>query len=185
MLWEVEQKFRVFDSHEVETKLAALGAHFQSAIEQIDTYFRHPARDFVQTDEALRLRQIGDDNFITYKGPKVDPHTKTRRELELPLSPGQQTIEQFSELLLALGFTVAGKVVKHRRQASISWHGYHVECALDEVDSLGSFLELEISADDVAVESAKKYLTDLSGNLSLGSSERRSYLDLLLQSRKS
>lgn len=183
MLWEVEQKFRIADSQDVEVRLAALGAQFHSPVEQIDHYFRHPARDFAQTDEALRLRQIGDENFITYKGPKIDPHTKTRRELELPLSPGQQTFNQFSELLLALGFMPAGKVVKRRRKASFPWQSFEVEGALDDVDSVGLFLELEISADDATLESAKKSLTDLAENLGLGPSERRSYLEFVLQSK--
>ena len=44
-----------------------------------------PCRDFAQTDEALRIRTVGDTSFVTYKGPKLDATTKTRRELELPL----------------------------------------------------------------------------------------------------
>src|SRR4051812_48696421 len=117
MHYEVEQKFPLTDVSAIEAKLAALGASFQPAIQQIDHYFRHPSRDFATTDEALRLRQAGSDSFITYKGPKIDLTTKTRRELELSLPAGAETIEEFTELLLALGFSLVATVTKQRQKA--------------------------------------------------------------------
>src|SRR5205085_570940 len=113
-----------------------------------DQYFNHPARDFGRTDEALRLRRVGDQNFITYKGPKIDAATKTRRELELPLPSGSDVGGRFSELLLTLGFISAGTVFKVRHPGILAWSGGQVEVALDEVTDLGSFIELEISASD-------------------------------------
>lgn len=184
MHYEVEQKFPLTNTAETEAKLAELGARFESPIEQIDHYFRHPSRDFATTDEALRLRQVGSDNVITYKGPKIDPATKTRRELELPLSAGAETIEQFTELLVALGFSIVATVTKQRRKATIDWEGLEVECALDDVERAGSFLELEISADDSSLEKAQKGLRNLAGRLGLEQSERRSYLELVLQDRR-
>jgi adenylate cyclase class 2 len=179
MHYEVEQKFRLRNVTEMEAKLAPLGAQFASPITQIDHYFRHPARDFASTDEALRLRNVGSDNFITYKGPKVDPATKTRREIELPLVAGQHTIGRFTELLLALGFTPVASVTKQRRKATISWESLDVECAVDEVEGAGFFLELEISADDASLEIAKNSLTNLANRLGLHDQERRSYLELV------
>ena len=67
-----------------------LGATIEPPVVQVDQYFAHPARDFAQTDEALRLRRVGKQNFITYKGSKIDATTKTRREIELPLAPGEE-----------------------------------------------------------------------------------------------
>ncbi len=85
MQYEVEQKFPVADLAAVEADLAALGAKIAAAEEEVDLYFAHPARDFAATDEALRLRRKGPRGYITYKGPKIDAVTKTRREIELPL----------------------------------------------------------------------------------------------------
>jgi adenylate cyclase class 2 len=181
MLWEVEQKFRITDVQAAEAKLAQLGAHFADSIQQIDHYFNHPARDFGQTDEALRLRQVGSQNFITYKGPRVDATTKTRRELELPLPPGQPALDQFTSLLKALGFRPVGTVRKQRRKASLDWEGRSVEAALDDVEGLGSFLELEISAEDAALQPAKQSLQSLAQRLEAENSERKSYLELLLE----
>ena len=180
MHFEVERKFRVTDAAEVQRRLEQLGARFEPPIEQSDLYFAHPARDFAQTDEALRIRRVGERNFVTYKGPKVDPTTKTRRELELPLSPGAAAALDFGDLLTALGFRPVREVRKTRRIASVPWQGQHVEAALDEVAGLGQFVELEIQAEQAELNSARAALAALAAALGLTGDERRSYLELLL-----
>jgi adenylate cyclase, class 2 len=180
--WEVELKFPIADLTALGTNLDTLGARFSPPIQQTDHYFNHPARDFSQTDEALRIRQVGTENYITYKGPKLDPATKTRKEIELLVAPGAETPARFQELLIALGFRYVGAVKKARRIARVAWQDHIVELALDEVIGLGSFLELEISADDDALERAKVALQALASLLNLRSQERRSYLELLMHS---
>src|SRR4029079_17138635 len=83
--FEVEQKHRVDDTGALTDRLAALGVAIGPPAVQVDQYFAHPCRDFASTDEALRIRTTGGASFVTYKGPKVDKTTKTRREIELPL----------------------------------------------------------------------------------------------------
>ena len=180
MHWEVEQKLPVSDIRATEAKLIQLGATFSDLVEQADDYFNHPARDFAQTDEALRLRQVGDHNWITYKGPKIDATTKTRQEIELALPNGPEIQKQFAVLLTVLGFRAVATVRKVRRSGSLLWEGQSVELALDQVDNVGPFLELEILADDSVIPSAKAALQSLCERLGLQSSERRSYLELLL-----
>jgi adenylate cyclase class 2 len=180
MQWEVEQKFAVADLAAVKAKLQKLGVRFDEPIQQADRYFNHPARDFGQTDEAFRIRQVGDENYITYKGPKVDPATKTRRELELPLQGGGDIANQFADVLVALSFRPVATVRKTRQKGRFSWEGHSVEAALDQVEAVGSFVELEIAADDASLDSAKAALKSLAAKLDLGQSERRSYLELLL-----
>jgi adenylate cyclase class 2 len=183
MKYEVEQKFPIADAAAIERKLTELGGVFESPVEQVDRYFGHPARDFARTDEALRIRRSGEQNRITYKGPKIDAATKTRREIELPLAPGEQAAEDFSSLLEALGFRRVAEVRKRRRIAGLAWNGCEVEAALDEVEHVGQFLELELSADDQGLDAAKACLASLAEELGLESSERRSYLELLLNGK--
>src|SRR6185295_14932137 len=104
MSFEVEQKFPVTDLPALEARLAGVGAREEKVLSQVDQYFAHPARDFARTDEALRIRRVDAENLVTYKGPKLDAATKTRREIELPLAPGDQGAKSFAELLQALGF---------------------------------------------------------------------------------
>ena len=59
MQYEVEQKFRLSDLPGIDEKLRQLGAVDGPTVVQVDCYFRHPSRDFAQTDEALRQAARG------------------------------------------------------------------------------------------------------------------------------
>jgi adenylate cyclase class 2 len=166
----------VEDRAALERRLAERDTIWDDAIEQADQYFAHPCRDFATTDEALRIRTVGDESYVTYKGPKLDATTKTRREIEQPLSDGRQ----FSELLAALGFTPVATVRKTRRPFVLDRDGQQVHGAIDEIGTLGTFVELEIAVDDAGVEAAKRIIAGVAAELQLGSSERRSYLELQL-----
>ena len=181
MKFEVEQKHRVDDVASLVAELADRGVKLGSAIEQADQYFAHPARDFAQTDEALRIRTADGKSFVTYKGPKLDSATKTRRELELPLDTDDQDGARFAELLGALGFVPVAVVRKSRRPFRIEHNGREVQGALDDVEGVGTFVELELQADDESLQEAKHVVADLAADLNLGPSERRSYLEMLLE----
>jgi len=186
-VYEVELKFRVADPAGIERRLAALGGRFAPAVEQVDRYFAHPSRDFAASDEALRLRRVGDDVAVTWKGPRIDAATKTRREIELGLAPvepadGDATIARWTGLLEALGFRQVREVAKRRRVAVVPWDGDEVEVALDVVAGLGSFLELEQRAAEGLVDRARERIESLACDLGCTVPERRSYLELLLAS---
>ncbi len=183
MLYEVENKFRVEDLERIARQLETRGARFGAVCEQVDHYFAHPVRDFARTDEALRIRRSDDRNFVTYKGPRLDQATKTRRELELPLAVGVEWTEQYGELLRSLGFRSVAVVRKRRRHGRFAWQQWSVEATLDEVDALGRFLELEIQVAAASLPQAQAALVALAADLGLERVERRSYLELLLQSR--
>jgi adenylate cyclase class 2 len=181
MQYEVEQKHRVEDVTAIVDRILQRGVSLQAPITQTDHYFAHPARDFATTDEALRIRNVGESAFVTYKGPKLDTATKIRRELELPLHRDDDGGAKFAELLAALGFRPVATVRKQRRQFHIDFKGHLVEGALDDVKHVGSFVELELAAGDENLESAKRVIRELAEALCLGPSERRSYLELLLE----
>ncbi|HVT30000.1 MAG TPA: class IV adenylate cyclase [Lacipirellulaceae bacterium] len=181
MRYEVEQKHRVSDLATLISRLNERGASFVDPIEQSDKYFDHPCRDFAKTDEAVRIRTVGNHSFVTYKGPKLDSTTKTRREIELPLDADDKDGARFAELLTALGFTPVAVVHKQRCPFRIRVGNYEVEGALDDVTDVGSFVELELQADDSMLDAAKRSISQLASDLNLGPSERRSYLELLLE----
>jgi adenylate cyclase, class 2 len=181
---EVEQKFRVADVSSLQRQLAALGFEERETVTQVDCYFGHPLRDFARTDEALRLRQEGDFNYITYKGPKLDATTKTRREIEIPLAPGPQTATEAANLLEALGFTRVAAVRKRRVHSTLRWQDREISVSLDTIVELGNFVELEIVTSQNDMAAARECLTSLASRLGLANSQRRSYLELLLETRK-
>jgi adenylate cyclase class 2 len=177
---EVEMKFGDVDFAHLEQQLRDGGAHAEPARGDCDSYFNAPDRDFAQTDEALRIRQIGKANFVTYKGPKRDAQTKTRTEIEIPLAEGEQIAEQFAHLLQHLGYRPVRSVKKHRRIFHWERGGYALEVCLDDVAGLGRFAELEIQAPEEQLEPARQVLLETAKALGLTKSERRSYLELLL-----
>lgn len=187
-MYEVELKFPVADTATLEGRLAPLGPRWSAPSEQVDRYFAHPCRDFAATDEALRLRWEGGAAAITWKGPKIDPRTKTRREIEIPLTApapedGPAAIDHWTSLLEALGFRAVHEVVKRRRAATVEWRGATIEVALDRVAGLGEFVELEARAAGEDLAAARDRVESLARALGCADAERRSYLELLLAAR--
>lgn len=184
MSYEVEMKFplpSLADVDSLRERVAQSGAIAQTTLDQRDVYLAHPSRDFVVTDEVFRLRHVGEQNYLTYKGPVLDTETKTRREIEVAAASGSVAAAQLLDMMTSLGFRPVGEVVKRRTPFHLSRQGREVEIVLDEVRGLGWFVELETIADEAGRDAARECLFDLSRELRLGKSERRSYLRLLLE----
>ncbi|HEV8069128.1 MAG TPA: class IV adenylate cyclase [Planctomycetaceae bacterium] len=179
--FEVELKFPIVDADEMTLQLLARGARRGGVVRQSDLYFQHPCRDFRQTHEALRLRKTVDGLRITYKGPIIDSRTKMRRELELPVGRDPGDFDQFRELLTILGFEPVRDVVKTRAIYDLMWEGRQLELAVDAVDGLGTFLEIESMASDSDRDAARDAILQLAEKLGLKDPEKRSYLQLLIQ----
>lgn len=181
---EIEQKYRVTNLAETESKLTQSGASLVDAVTQVDCYYAHPQRDFAQTDEAFRIRAVGPKNFLTYKGPKLDTTTKSRVEYEVAVADGPDALAAMGEILRNLGFVPASIVRKNRRTCRLDREGFSVEVALDDVRKVGTFVELEIGiTDDAQADTAKSALATLAQELNLSDVERRSYLELVIAGR--
>ena len=116
------------------------------------------------------------------KGPKLDTTTKTRRELELPLDPNDADGSQFAELLAALGFTPVAVVRKRRRP----FHIRQRRSATSKARSTTSTASARSSNWNCRptmrdLDAAKRVIATLAAELDLGPSERRSYLEMLLE----
>lgn len=178
---EVEMKFPLADSSALVARLEELGATAGDEISQTDRYYNHPARDFAGTDEALRIRSIGDRHFVTYKGPLLDAVTKSRREIELPIGAAPDDGGRFHEMLVCLGFQPVREVSKTRVPFTFQWEDRAFEAVLDDVAGLGTFAEIETTADDADRPAATESLQRLAAHLGLENSTRRSYLGMLLE----
>ncbi|MCA9189650.1 MAG: class IV adenylate cyclase [Pirellulaceae bacterium] len=178
MKFEVECKFAVPDVDQFITFAAKHDVVFGEPVRHVDQYLAHPSRDFSVTDEALRIRQVGQHAVVTYKGPRVDATTKTRRELEVSLAGG--TTDDVLAIFIALGFKPVAEVCKRRRSARILLPSREIHVDLDEVEKVGTYVELECLADSDDVDGARQAVMDLADQWKLGTGERRSYLELLL-----
>lgn len=179
--FEVELKFAVPSEGMLRERIAKLGAVPRGGKEQQDVYFNHPQRDFRETDEALRVRQDGEKNVVTYKGPKIDPLSKTRKEIEIPIGAGMGVRDGMANILRELGFREGGRVVKRREEYEYEREGVPIHIAVDAVEGLGTFLELEGNAPLDRVEGVRDLLLSIAHELGLEHGERRSYLELLAE----
>lgn len=181
MTFEVELKFSVPDAADITLQLIARGAARGPVVQQYDLYLRHPARDFRQTHEALRLRRAGEELFITYKGPVIDSRTKTRQEIELPFGRTPEDFDRLLDLFVTLGFHPLRPVEKTRSKFHLTWEGRDLELAVDAIDGLGTYLEIEALAEEDGRDAARDVVLRLAERLGLKNPERRSYLNLMME----
>ncbi|MBI4363197.1 MAG: class IV adenylate cyclase [Euryarchaeota archaeon] len=172
---EVEVKAPAPDLRLLARRLRALGFRPWRTEKHTDTYYRHPSRDYAQTDEALRIRRLRGDPraWLTYKGPKIDRTTKSRREIEVALAPGQDP----ESLLESLGFRPAARLHKHR---ALYKRG-PIVASLDRVQGLGTYLELEIHTHPARYPAEKRRLLRLFHQLGIEQTQRKSYLEMQME----
>ena len=150
---EIEAKLKV-DSHEqVTARLTQLQASFLARLEQTDYYFDDDNSTLVDGDRCLRIRSQQNGStvklLITYKGAKAPDQFKTRQEIEFEIFDSQSA----EEFLDALGYRRA-LVVKKIRSL---WQLNQCEVALDELPSLGLFVEIE-GPDNETIEKTQQDL---------------------------
>jgi adenylate cyclase class 2 len=183
--FEVEIKFRVNDIAELERRLQQFGGtEFGEPVTESDSFYQHPCRNFVQTDECLRLRNrvLPDgtsEHSLTYKGPKIDPSTKTRQEIEMTIAEP----ERWESLLTALGFCQSASVQKFRRRQRLTVNHRHVEIVLDTLPALPEsarlFVEMEVLATEEELEECRVLILGIAEQLGLSDPIRDSYLKLV------
>ena len=183
--FEVEIKFQIEDIEQLEHQLHQQNcAGFGQQFEDYDSFFQHPSRDFVKTDECLRLRNrvLPDghsEHSLTYKGPKRDALTKTRQEIEITVTEPSQ----WESMLKALGFQKTAELHKHRRRQTLTINHRQIDIVLDTVPALPTpkhqFLELETLASEPEIEECREMLLGLAHQLGLREPIRESYLNLV------
>jgi len=178
---EVELKFRLPEGKTIASLVAEIGGRAGETVRQIDVYYQHPARDFHATDEAFRIRAVGERNSLTYKGPLLDRVSKTRKEIEIDFAEGDSARRSMEEMLTSLGFVPRPAVVKDRTEYEGRVDSLDLHLCHDRVEGLGEFVELETLADESRWTVARDALIALAARLGLGESERRSYLVMLLE----
>jgi len=176
-LIEVEVKASVKDFNNVKKNLVQIGAIKIKKEHQRDIYFNAPHKDFVKTDEALRIREIPENDktriVLTYKGAKLDNISKTRKEIEVDVSESRN----MALILENLGFHPAAEVKKDR----IIYEYSKSVITLDTIHGLGNFVEIEKEAlEGEDTTKALEEIFNIYKKLGIEDGfERRSYLELL------
>jgi adenylate cyclase, class 2 len=133
----------------------------------------------------LRIRRIGVENRITYKGPRLSGPTKTREEIEIAVTSGEGAFSQLVRLFENLGFRPVATVRKSRTPFHLNREGLAVEVVLDRAVGLGDFAEIEaLAATKSELPAAQAAVLALAQELGLTEVEPRSYLRMLLEPDK-
>lgn len=190
-MFEVELKFAV-DSHDrLKQNLATMNTTHRSTSLHCDEYFNHCLLDFAAQDIALRIRSRDRHHTLTYKGPNLDDLAKVRQEIEMDFDDDEKT--KFRQMLFGMGFHSVAVVNKKRDSIAVTIdsprdgrpsHHAEVEVCLDQVEGVGSYVELELVVHQkTEISSAKETLQALAAKLGITTQPTTvSYLEMLLNS---
>jgi len=173
---EIELKIKVDALDPVRQRLNERNAQFCGKGHEHDIYYNAPHRDFGITDEAMRVRYTDNHAVITYKGAKLKKYSlKAREELNTAVESG----EVFEQILDRLGFVKTAEVNKWRENYRLG----NAAIALDTVDELGTFVEVEIMT-ELSGTDATGQINTLAKEIGVsGEPILTSYLELLLSKR--
>ena len=140
----IEVEIKVFVKNITKIEECLLNKNFIKGahIKESDYYFDNEVHEIRNNDQALRIRCSHDlvtdiqQNFVTFKGPKMDDISMTRKEIEIKIDNADACIEIFS----SLGYKNVYPVIKERQY----YHKESMTACIDQVEKLGCFLELEI-----------------------------------------
>ena len=175
-MMEVEAKIRVSALEPLRARLRDRKARHLGVQVERDVYYNAPQRDFAATDEALRVRYSSGPPVLTYKGPKLPGEgPKAREEICVAVVEGD-----LLELVLErLGFRRTAQVVKERDLYQLEG----ATIALDTVESLGTFIEIE-AAPGLSREEAVRRIQGIAEELGVrGESLSLSYLEMICTTR--
>ncbi len=191
-MYEVELKasLKEISAEEAVQRALSLGFVYDRTLIETDTYYNGIDRNFMDTDEALRIRSCscrhdGKEEtrtaFITYKGPKLDGISSTRQEYETTVGDASTV----RTILETLGYSPVLTVSKNRREFK-SADG--ITLCVDLVKGLPPYIELEaIVPEQKEKDDALHRLFHMLHELGIPkeNTTRKSYLEMLLKARTS
>jgi adenylate cyclase class 2 len=180
---EIEIKARLKDKAAIMKKLAALGCKFSEVKIQDDMVWVEKAgslEDFHSNKVFLRIRiQNGEKVILTAKSPKAKQGDESlvKREHEIVVS----SADEARNILSMLGLQEAVRVVKQRQTAK--YEGY--EICIDEIEDLGSFIELEKIAEGKDAARIQKKMFEFLETLGISPEDqiKKGYDVLMLERR--
>ena len=137
---EIEVKYQLEDRIKFLKKLEALGCEISEVNHQKDTIYVSDVNHIENTPGSIFLRVRKDNDKIELNAKKHEKVMQARTEVEF----GVSSYSDANKFLELIGFQKWVEVSKKRV------HTFYKDCniCIDEVDTLGSFVELEYVVDD-------------------------------------
>jgi adenylate cyclase class 2 len=149
-IYEVELRYKLdgegCHAKALEETLVYLGFTHSKSIRQEDIYYSSKHKDFIESEECLRIRTVDGLSEITWKPPSCADMKVAdefwKEEVDLQIKSQHDVAKR---LLTALDFFEVAIVEKQRT----SYEGPNgVEVSLDLVSSVGTFVEIEVKHSD-------------------------------------
>lgn len=177
---EIEIKFPLKNPEQLVRELDSKAKHEGKDIFQKDSYYVPAHRDFFDKTypyEWLRIRESTKGAFLNYKHFHPENVEKTDYCDELETMVENPRI--LRKIFASLDFKEAVVVEKTRN----TWNFKGVEIAVDNVNGLGFYIELEAKKEFNDVREAKQYLFGILSelNASVGEEELRGYPYIVLK----
>lgn len=177
---EIEIKARLRDKAAVIEKLKILGCVFEKPITQQDTVYAEHVGSLAafRTNKVfLRLRvKNGSKTFFTLKKRMSNDLDAIEHEVEV------SSKDEMEKILLLMGCREAVRVSKIREVT----HHDGCEICVDEVESLGSFIEMETLIEEADSEAVQNKMFQFFLSLGIKSEDRAwsGYDILMMESRE-
>lgn len=154
---EVEVRAKVNDLQEMKKGLEAMGASFGKEKKQVDYIFRRKGDEKKEQKPGDFILRIRDSEKKTLALKALTDVMGAWEEYEL----GIDNAEEMRKIVERMGFFNSLIMVKKRIPGKLD----DFSVCLDDVDGLGTYIEIELKSDDK--KSAKKRLAELSSKLGI------------------
>ena len=161
---EIEVKAKLKNKKELLLKAQDLGITFGPAITQDDyTYETSLSKDDPNWN-IFRIRKQGNQTILTMKY-KASSRSRDNHERESVVD----NAKEIADMLERVGYSLGVRIKKTRQTAKYK----DLELCLDEIDKLGTFIEVEkLAQDDVDVDEIQNDLWQLLIRLGVNPSDR-------------
>jgi len=161
---EIEVKARLINKTELFIKAIDLGIAFEEPHEQDDITYETTLSKDDPAWNIFRIRKQGDKTILTMKY-KASSRSRDNHERETTIDNAKEV----ADMLERVGYVQGVRIKKTRQTAKYN----DFEICVDEIDQLGSFIEVEKLADDDAnVDEIQDDLWSLLRKLGVNSEDR-------------
>jgi len=165
---EIEVKLRANNFEEVEKKLKEKGCVLSEPISQHDVIYslKNSTEEFESAkegDNIIRIRHLKDKAILTLKQQRSNELDNLEYETEV------KDPDEMHNILITLGWGPVVEVNKIRKKGKLGEY----EICLDQVEKLGTFVELEkLTRDDANPEEVMEELFTVLESLGLSRKDR-------------
>lgn len=170
---EIELKFKVDNKEEIISFLENHNCNISAPTYQYDTIYVKDLANVESTEGSVWLRVRKTDNNIELNYKKQSAKKMESEEIEFEVG----SYEKANSFLKALGFQEWVQVNKKR--AYTKYKDYNI--CIDEVERLGTFVEIEVLVSDQNGEDYEKQLLNIAKEIGIDISNRiNSHYDTMI-----